>query len=179
MSRYGFLRPGQIRDFTMKHFLTWIKKEVISVLPAVIYFLVVFNVIFYVQGLLQDPATTRYFSHISVTVGALIVGKVMLVANSLPFIHAFPHKPLIYTILWKVFIYDSLIVIVWMADTFFHLDFDYRSDSIAWEALITELSSPVFLSSLIWLLLFFVNFVLISEIIQAVGKDKIRRLLLG
>ena len=42
---------------------------------------------------------------ISIAVAALILGKAVLIADMLPFINRFPHKPLIYNIAWKTVIY--------------------------------------------------------------------------
>lgn len=157
--------------------IKWAEKEFFSVLPAIIYFCVVFNVLFFVSGLTIEAGKVRYFSYFSVTIFALIVGKVMIIANSLPFINLFPHKPLIYNILWKVFIYDSLVVVVWAAERLLHLYLELGDYSLALFALQENLASPIFLSTLILLLLFFLNFVVFSEIINAVGRKKIIQLM--
>lgn len=158
---------------------TWIKNEVIHVLPAVIYFCVVLNLIFYVTGLSLPPGTVRYFSYFSITLFSLVLGKVMIIANTLPFIHLFPNKPLIYSILWKVFVYDMLVVLVWMGDTFLNLYFHYQTAALAFDVLKIELLSPLFLSSLIWLLLFFIIFVFFSEIIRVIGREKMHTIMFG
>ena len=39
------------------------------------------------------------------TVGALLIAKVVLIADKLPIINRFPEKPLIYNVVWKTVIY--------------------------------------------------------------------------
>jgi hypothetical protein len=156
-----------------------LKEETLSILPAVLYFCIIFNIIYIVSGLALEPGTKRYFSHLSVTIFALVIGKVILLANLLPFINAFPHKPLIYNIVWKFIIYDSLVVILWAADSVVRLSIKNKDITIALQHVKHELSSPLFLATLIWLLLFFLIFILFSELIRAVGKEKVTRMMFG
>lgn len=46
----------------------------------------------------------------------LIVAKVMLIANALPFVDAFPERPLIYNTVWKTTIYSILAVAFYLAE---------------------------------------------------------------
>ena len=46
------------------------------------------------------------------TVAALVVAKVMLLADLLPFVNRFPEKPLIYNVVWKTLIYVLAALVV-------------------------------------------------------------------
>jgi len=51
-------------------------------------------------------------SSISIAVAALILGKAVLIADMLPLINRFPHKPLIYNVTWKSVIYLSISMLI-------------------------------------------------------------------
>jgi hypothetical protein len=46
------------------------------------------------------------------TVGALLVAKVVLIADNLPVINRFPEKPLLYNVAWKTTIYVLAALVV-------------------------------------------------------------------
>src|SRR5258708_6797649 len=123
---------------------TNLKQEVIDIIPAVIYFCITFNLIFFITGLALKPGEVRYFSYSTVTLGALIVGKVMLIVNHFSFINAFPTKPLIYNIIWKFIIYIICIVLAWIIEELFHLIFEYDNVLTACKRLQSDFLSPEF-----------------------------------
>lgn len=165
-------------NITMRHLLKWVKDETISLLPAIIYFCIMFNIIYFTSGLILQPDTPRYFSYFTVTLLALVCAKVILIANALPFINLFSSRPLIYQILWKFFIYAWLLVVLWMAETMYHLE-KYDSFAQAFERLMQELLTPLFLTTLIWLQVVFLSFIIFSELVRAVGKAKVKKIMFG
>lgn len=156
-----------------------IKEEVISIIPAVIYFAIVFNIIYFAYGLTLKPGAIRYFNHWTITLGALIVGKVMLIANNFPWINAFPNKPLIYNIVWKFFIYGSFVILFWTSENF--VEHWYQTDSavIAYDKLEFAVKNGLFWSNLILLLMVFLYFIVFSELVAAIGKDKVKKMMWG
>lgn len=162
----------------MRHLLIWLKEEAISIFPAVVYFCIMFNLIYFTAGITLKAGEPRYFSYFSVTILALISAKVILIANAFPFINAFAKKPLIYNIVWKFVIYACLLILLWMAETIYHLE-KYDTFSQTLEQLSKELLSPIFLSTLIWLQVVFLSFIIFSELVRAVGKQKVKHLMFG
>ena len=162
----------------MSHFIKWIKEEIIHIIPAVIYFSLAFNLIFFTSGLNEPAGEVRYFSYLSVTFAALIVGKVLIIVNTFPFINAFPKKPLIYNILWKSFLYAIFTLIFWILEELFHLDKKYQNLSHVITQLKHELNSPAFLATILWLLSTLFIFVVFSEFMRVLGKEKIINILL-
>ena len=59
----------------------------------------------FVRVLMLEGTGISPSSSISIAVAALILGKAVLLADMLPMINRFPHKPLIYNIAWKTLIY--------------------------------------------------------------------------
>jgi hypothetical protein len=85
----------------MTNVLHKIKHEFLQVLPPTIFFFFAFNIVAITNALVLKGHGIQVTSMLTATVLALIVGKVMLVADHLPFINKFPDKPLIYNIVWK------------------------------------------------------------------------------
>jgi len=74
---------------TMKH-------EFVQVLPPTLYFFVAFNVIALTKALMLKQHGISFSGFATASLGALIVGKVILFSDKLPIINIFQEKPLIY-----------------------------------------------------------------------------------
>lgn len=159
--------------------LHWMKEELIRVIPAIIYFCIAFNLIHFTSGLTLKPDDVRYFDELGVNLGALVVGKVMLFVDSFSFLNLFPNKPLIYNIIWKSAVYCFFVFLTWFNETLFHLTYKYDNFSEAFKHLFHELHSPVVWATLLWLIVTFLIFVIASEFINALGKDKVEQMLFG
>lgn len=155
-----------------------IKEEIIHALPAIIYFLIALSVIYFCIGLSLPPGEERYFSYPMILLGALLLGKVIVIVNVLPFVNLFPKKPLIYNITWKFILYAFFVFLAWVGDSFFHLIYQYDQFDLAYYAIKAELLSPVFLATLVWLLLIFLVYVFLSEYMRVLGFKKVIRMLL-
>ncbi len=154
-----------------------IKGEIISILPVVIFFLIAFNLIVYTEDLMLKHYNAGYFSYMLATIGALIVGKFLIIVNYMPFINAFPNKPLIYNIIWKFFVYGSFAVLFRIVEKLIDLSFKYEHIPLIYSHLITILVSPVFWAIQIWLSMLLVIYVVTSEFMRVLGKSKINSLL--
>lgn len=163
----------------MLRLVKWIQHETIRIIPAVIFFLIAFNLIHFTAGLTLGPHETQYFSYVGVSVGALIVGKVLIIADSLPLINVFAGKPLIYNITWRFFIYGSLVVLFWTCETLFELFYKYDDWAYACFRLQHEMASPIFWGSLLWLLSVFLIFIVFTEFVRVLGMKKVYRMLFG
>jgi hypothetical protein len=163
----------------MLRLLNWFKEESIRILPAIIYFMIAFNLIHFTTGLSLKAGDVRYLSYFSVTIAALIVGKVLILVNYLPFINAFPKKPLIYNIIWKFVIYCLFFLLVRLLHIFIHGYFDEGSAALSYQHVVQEFMSPIFWNGQMWLMLVFLVFIVFSELFSALGKEKVKRLLFG
>src|SRR5439155_2840878 len=70
-----------------------------------IYFFVALHIVAFIRVLMLKGTGLAPSSSISIAVAALILGKAVLIADLLPMINRFPHKPLIYNVAWKTVIY--------------------------------------------------------------------------
>src|SRR5262245_28505848 len=82
-----------------------VKREFHEVLPPTIFFLISFNIVVLDRALMAREYGLQLSSVAGATVMALLVAKVVLIADKLPFINRFPEKPLIYNVAWKTAVY--------------------------------------------------------------------------
>ena len=88
----------------MHKILKIIKRELVEVLPPSLFF-IAFNVIIISKKLMLEQYGIKFSGFVNAAVGALIVGKALLVTDEIKFINKYPDKPLIYNIVWKTFLY--------------------------------------------------------------------------
>lgn len=160
-------------------FFKWIEEEVIHALPAIIFFIITFNIIMFTHNLILESHGLHRGSYLAATIGALIVGKLLIIVNAFPFINAFPNKPLIYNIVWKSFVYSSAALLYRIIDLLIQLLRSHQTWLIAFKHFKQQLESPVFWSIQIWLLMLFLIYVVFSEFTRVIGKTKVIKLLLG
>ncbi len=161
----------------MKKVLCWLKDEVIRIVPAILYFWISFSLIYFTIGLALRPDDTRYLSYFTVALTALIMGKVLIIVNALPFINAFPQKPLIYNIVWKFCIFSSMIFLIEALHSYFHLCLKLKNSALAWQHLSAEVLSPLFWSAALWLCLVFGVYIFFTELARVIGVEKIRKIM--
>jgi hypothetical protein len=92
--------------------MAFVVKEIKEALPAITFFAIGFNLIELTTQLLLDTYSVQFANYAVATVGALLVGKAVLVANALPFFRRFDTAPLIRPILFKTFIYWFVVALL-------------------------------------------------------------------
>lgn len=159
--------------------LAKLRKEIIHAIPAIIYFLLTFNFIHFIAGLARQPGDVRYYTTLGVSVFALVVGKVIILVNCFSFINAFPKKPLIYNIIWKLFIYNFFILVVRILEIFSHEAFRFKNIHLALEKILYNLSLPMFWSTEFCLVFIFLGYIIASEFVRVLGKKEVIKLIFG
>ena len=164
----------------MARFRVWLKHEIMSVIPAVIYFAICFNLVLFTDSLLlryhDIPDQYTYFT---ATIGALVAGKIIILVNTLPFLNLFPTKPLIWNILWKFSIYAVVIFLVRVLDLLIRGRVHFHYWSQGWLNVSNALQSPRFWSIQLWLFFLFYLFIFYNELVDKIGRDKVRKILFG
>jgi hypothetical protein len=143
-----------------------------------LYFFVGFHLIVLTTNLLVAQYLIAVSSFMLVTMGALVVGKAVLVANKLPFIRLYDRAPLIRPILFKTGIYWVIVFFVRILERFIHFSvLEGNPPSKFPSYLILTFSWHRFLAISIWILVLFLIYVTATEFIYLFGPREIFRLL--
>jgi len=97
---------------TASRVLAFVGHELKEMMPPTLFFAVGFNLIMLTTQLVLDDYRLQFFNFMVATTGALLVGKAVLVANTLPFLRRFDNAPLIQPILFKTFVYVVVVLLV-------------------------------------------------------------------
>ena len=89
----------------MHKILEKLKEEFFAVLPPTIFFFVALHLVTFIRVLIAKGSHYEPLSPMSIAIASLILGKAVLIADMLPPINRYPHKPLAYNIAWKTVIY--------------------------------------------------------------------------
>lgn len=89
----------------------FVVREVLHMLPAVIFFFIGFNLILFTKQLFLETYLFTLGEFMLATVSALIVGKVVLVGQSIPLMRRYENAPLARSIVFKAVLYTVLVFI--------------------------------------------------------------------
>ena len=163
----------------MQKILRVIKRELLEIVPPTIFFFVAFNVLTYTKKLMLEEYGIEFSGFITATVGALIVAKVVLLADRIPFINKFPDKPLIYNVDWKTVIYVLVTLVVRFLEYLIPHWWQYKNLRMALDHLWHETIWPHFWAIQLWLICLFFVYVSFREFARALGEEKFFKMYLG
>lgn len=152
--------------------LIWCKKEFIKMLPTIVFFLIAFSLVNATDRAVNKHALT-YYSFFSCVIASLIMGKVVLIADSLRIIGLFSHKPLIYATIWKSFLYVVCSIILRLVEHAAPAIYEGATWPMISHEIMEHITKPLFWIAQAWLGYLFIIFVSYRELIFAIGKDKV------
>jgi hypothetical protein len=163
----------------MKKALLFIKHELMEMLPSTIFFFIIFQIIVFTRMLKGDQSNVSLGSVLAATIGALIVGKSILIAEALPIFNWLKSKRLIYDIIFRLFIYELIVLLFQFLEELIPLISKYDSFPKAMSHLFEEIDWAMFWSTHIVLALFLIIYCLASGVIGVIGRDKVLKILLS
>src|SRR5215472_15379468 len=169
-------RAGAIRMLP-RHVGARILHELRSALPPTIFFFVGFNFIVLTTNLLVADYAVAVSNFMLATLAALVVGKAVITANSLPFLRLFDRAPLFQPILFKTAVYWIAVFFARVAERFVHfwlVDGNRPGDFASF--LISSFSWRRFSAISLWILVLFLIYVTASEFSHLFGPGELRRL---
>ena len=151
---------------------TKLKEEFFALLPPTIYFFVALHIVAFVRVLMLERTGIAPSSSISIAVAALILGKAVLLADMLPLINRFPHKPLIYNVAWKTLIYLLISAIIHYLERL--IDFWRETGGFVAgnEKLLSLIIWPHFWAIQIILLVLIAMYCMMHELVRVIGKER-------
>jgi hypothetical protein len=83
---------------TMSNFSERVRHEFREALPPMIFFFISFHIVVFDRRLMLRQYGLPLSSVVGATIAALIVTKIVLIADMLPFVNRFPDRPLMYNV---------------------------------------------------------------------------------
>src|SRR5436189_4969043 len=158
---------------------TTLKKEFFALRPPTIYFFVALHIVAFVRVLMLKGTGISPLSTMSIAVAALILGKAVLIADMLPLINRFPHKPLIYNIAWKTVIYLLLSAVIHYLERL--IDFWRETGGFVAgnQKLLSEIVWPHFWAIQLILFVLIAMYCTMHELVRVIGREKALRIFFG
>lgn len=153
-----------------------IRNELRELIPVTLFFFVAFQLLALTKALILNQYGIRADVFVNATIGALIVAKVVLIADHFRIVNRYPDKPLIYNVAWKSAIYLVASIAVRYVE---HLVHYWRESPDLGEAnrrLFSEVSWPHFWAVQLWLALLLLLYTAFRELIRALGRERIMRI---
>lgn len=163
----------------MRKLISAITHEMRKVIPAAIFFFIAFQLLGFTRVLILRQYELSLPAFLGATIGALVVAKVVLVVDMLPVVNRFPEKPLAYNVTWKTLIYIAAAFVVRYVEHLIPFLREHSSLGVANRALLAEMDWARFWVIQIWLLVLFLMYCTLRELIRVLGKDRVRRMFLG
>jgi len=148
-----------------------------EVLPPTIFFCVGFNLILFTKRLTLADYLIQSTGFMIATTAALIIGKVVLVADKMPFLRHFDHAPLAVPILFKTVIYTSFVVVARLVEAFVH--YVTEGGTVGGgrfvEHQLGNFSWYHFIAIQMWIFVLFIDYVTASEINHLLGDGELAK----
>jgi hypothetical protein len=146
-----------------------------QVLPPTTFFFIGFNLILFTKRLILEDYLIQFAGFFIATTAALIVGKVVLVADKMPFLRRFDHAPLARPIIFKTAVYTLLVCVARLIEAFIHYVIEggavghggfieHQLGSFSWHR---------FIAIQLWVFALFLVYVTASEINALLGYGEL------
>jgi hypothetical protein len=149
-----------------------------EVIPPTVFFFVGFNLVLFTKRLFLQQYLIEYAGFLIATTGALIVGKVVLVADKMPFLRRFDYAPLAYPILFKTVVYTALVGAARLIEALIHflLAGGVLGGGRFVEHVLGEFSWSRFIATQMWIFVLFLVWVTANEVNNLIGDGELFRI---
>jgi hypothetical protein len=155
------------------------KQEIGRFLATSVFFSTGFCLILVAERLVARGSGIEVASFVQALYGGFIVAAILLVVDSLPFVHAFPGKPLIYNIVWKSSLYIAASLVYRYVKPLVKYLFQGMSLPVASSGAWQEFMLTRRWAIEIWLAMLLVAYVTIQELARVIGRDRLREMFFG
>lgn len=153
-----------------------LKHEFLGMIPTAIFFFVSFQLLALTRSLILEEYGIDVTTFLAATIGALVVAKVVMIVDLLPFVNRYPEKPLIYNVVWKTTLYVLAALVVRFVEHFVDFYHQYGDAANAYARLMDDVIWAHFLVVQIWLTVLFLMYCSFRELTRVVGQDSVRQL---
>lgn len=156
-----------------------IKREFMELLPPTIFFFVILHIVAIIHALLTKGTGIALPKSAAVTLGAIVLGKSVLLANLLPFVNRFPEKPLIWNIGWKTLLYTVVAMVVHYLEQLFEF-WRHAPDLVtANHELVVRFNWAHFAGIQLLLVTMIAIYCVLAELARVIGEKKFKTMFLG
>jgi len=156
----------------------WFLRELYEILPPTIFFIIGFNLVALTTNLILAQYSVAFASFMLVTTAALVVGKAVLVANTLPFLGSYDRAPLIEPILFKTVVYWAIVFVARLIEHFVRFCLvEHHPVGSFLPHMVATFSWDRFAAIQIWIFVLFLIYVTGSELNHLFGDGELRRIL--
>jgi hypothetical protein len=152
--------------------LGFVGRELRTALPPTLYFLAAFNVLAATVAMIARGEAASIGSHAAVSVGALIAGKAVLLADRLPFFNRYPHKPLIWNVMWKAALYVAVTMALRLAERLISAALAPEGFSVAFSGEVAHFDWARFWAVQMWLAILFLTYSALREAVGVIGRKR-------
>jgi hypothetical protein len=156
-----------------------IVRECKEVIPPTVFFFVGFNLILLTKRLMLAEYLIAYAGFLVATTSALIVGKVVLIADKMPILRRFDYAPLAYPILFKTLVYTALVAVARLLEALIH--YLIRGGTLGKGGFADEVlgnfSWDRFIAVQLWIAVLFLIYVSAHELNELFGDGELFRIL--
>jgi len=163
----------------MHRLLSGLKHEILEAIPFFVFFLIAFHLLALTRLLMEAEYGIQARSVMNLTIAALVVAKVVLLADLLPFINRYPDKPLLWNIVWKTLIYMLAACAVVYLERLWEFHGQYGSLAAASSHMVEEVVWPHFWAVQLWMSVLMLQFCTLREFARFLGGRRMRALFFG
>lgn len=163
----------------MSKLFRFIATEASKALPPTLFFMGVFHVAMLIRHLDEESYGITPARSASATIAALVFWKLYLLLGDRRFMNVFAGRPLMYSTIWKTLLYSLLGSFALLCEEMFPLLHHHLDFATAWKQYLSETLWPLFLANHLFIFLSVLAFTSASELIQAVGRERVRTLFFG
>jgi len=156
-----------------------IAHEARQMLPPFAFFFVSFNLLALTVALLSPTRDVSVVSHAAATLGALLVGKAVLLAEMLPFVDRYRNRPLIWNTVWKAGLYVAVTLVLRLAEKLVSAATSGYGFSVGVADEVKGVDWAHFWAVQLWLALLFLVYTGFREAVREIGAERVRRMFLS
>lgn len=153
-----------------------LKREIKELIPPTVFFLIAFSLLLVTQMLVLEQHGIDVWSWGGAFIGALIVGKVVLITDKFKFIDRYPDEPLIWNALWKTLIYLIAATAVRYLEAVLPPIFDGKGFGEANRALAASFNWEHAALIHMWLLVLLFAYCSLRELVRHIGPARVARM---
>ena len=156
-----------------------IKEEIEALIPPTLFFFISLHIVLLIHNLMLKGEGVSLTTSVSVAIGALILGKAVLLADLLPFVNRFPDRPLAWNIAWKTTLYFLVATLIHYLERLIEFWRQAGGFVAGNEKMLAEMVWSRFWAVQILIAVLIFGYCTIREVVRAIGEAQARRMFFG